>query len=63
MQNRSEKQIMPSKTKINWLFNDVWFYLFMACFDLKIGVFQQTVIRVYYIHKEHPLKEQMYNLE
>ena len=49
-QNRAEKQIMPTKT-INCLFNDVWCYLFIACFDWKIGVFQQTVIRVYYILK------------
>ena len=48
-QNRTEKQIMPSKTAINWLFNDIWCYLFIACFDWKIGVFKQTVVRVYYI--------------
>ena len=39
-QNGAEKQIMPSKTSVNWLFNDVWCYLFIACFDLKISVFQ-----------------------
>ena len=50
-QNRTEKQIMPSKTIPNWLFNDVWCYLFIACYDWKIGVFQQTVVRVYYILK------------
>ena len=48
-QNRTEKQIMQSKTTINWLFNDIWCYLFIACFDWKITVFQQTVERVYYI--------------
>ena len=42
-QNRKEKQIMSSKTTVNWLFNDIWCYL--GCFDWKIGVFQQTVLR------------------
>ena len=44
-QKRTEKQIMPSKTSVNWLFNDIWFYLVIGCFDWKIGVFQQTVLR------------------
>ena len=48
-QNRTEKQIMSSKTTINWLFNDTWCYFFIVCFDWKIGVFQQTDVRVYYI--------------
>ena len=43
---------MPSKTTINWLFNDKWYYLFMAYFDSKIGVFQQTAVRVDYILKK-----------
>ena len=30
-QNRTEKQIMPSKIRINWLFNDISCYLFIAC--------------------------------
>ena len=38
-QNRTEKQIMPFKTTLNWLFNDVWCYLVMSWFDWKIGVF------------------------
>ena len=38
-QNRKEKQIMASKTTVNWLFNDIWCYLLICCFDLKIGVF------------------------
>ena len=42
-QNRIEKQIMPFKTTVNWLFNDIWRYLAIASFDWKIGVFQQTV--------------------
>ena len=48
-QNCAEKQIMPSKTTTNWLFNDIWCYLFIACFDWKIGIFQKTVVRVCYI--------------
>ena len=40
---------MPSKTILNGLFNDM---LFIACFDRKIGLFQQTVVRVYYILKD-----------
>ena len=27
----------------------IYVYSFTACFDGKIGVFQQTVVRVYYI--------------
>ena len=46
-QNRTEKQIMPFKITVNWLFNDIWCYLVIDCFDLKIGVSQQTVVRVY----------------
>ena len=42
---------MASKTTVNLLFNDIWCYLFIACFDLKIDVFQQRVVRVYYILK------------
>ena len=38
------KQIMSSKATINWLFNDIWCYLVIVCFDWKIGVFQQTVV-------------------
>ena len=40
-QNRTEKQVMPVKTAVNWLFNDIWRYLVNGCFDWKIGVFQQ----------------------
>ena len=42
---------MPSKTAKNWLFYFIWYYLLIAYFDWKIGVFQQTVVRVYYILK------------
>ena len=44
-QNGTEKQIMPFKTMINWLFNNIC-YLFIACFDWKTGVFQQTDVSV-----------------
>ena len=47
-QNRSEKQIRPFKT-VNWLFNGIWYYLVIGCFNWKFVVFQQTVVRVYYI--------------
>ena len=57
-QNRTEKQIMPSKTTVNWLFNDIWCYLFITCFDWKIGVFQQTAAKIYYI-----LKEDLYKID
>ena len=45
MQNRTEKQIMPFKTAVNWLFNDIWCYLAIGCFEWKICIFQQTVQR------------------
>ena len=45
-QNRTEKQIMPFKTTVIWLLNDMWCYLVIACFDWKIGAFQQRVVRV-----------------
>ena len=48
-QHRAKKQIMSAKTTINWLFNDLCCYLFIACFDWKTDVFQQAVVRVYYI--------------
>ena len=44
-QNPTEKQIMPFKTTVNWLFTDIWCYLVIGCFDWKIVVFQQTVLR------------------
>ena len=36
---------MPFKTTVNCLFIDIWCYLVIGCFDWKIGVFQQTVVR------------------
>ena len=43
--NVKKKQILPFKTAVNWLFNDIWHYLIISCFDWKIDVFQQTVVR------------------
>ena len=43
---------MPFQTKVNWLFNDILCYLVIGYFDWNIVVFQQTVVRVYYILKE-----------
>ena len=43
--NGTEKQIMLLKTTVNCLLNDKWCYLVIGCFDWKIGVFQQTVVR------------------
>ena len=45
-------RICPPKQQINWLFNDIWRYLVIACFDWKLGVFQQAVWRIYYILNE-----------
>ena len=44
-QNRSEKQTMPFKTAVNWLFNDIWCCLVIVCFNWEIGVFQKTVVK------------------
>ena len=46
-----KKPFLLSKTRINWLFNDIRCYLFIACVNWKIGVFQQRLFRVYYILK------------
>ena len=35
-QNRTEKQIMLFKTTVNCLFNDLWCYLAIGCFNWKI---------------------------
>ena len=59
-QNRTEKQIMPSRTVINCLFNDIWCYLFIASFDWKIGYIQQTVVRGYHILNERRLNRKPY---
>ena len=34
-----------------WLFKDIWCYLFISCFDWKVGVSRKTVVMVYYIRK------------
>ena len=47
--NCTEKQIMPFKTTVNWLFNDIWCYLVIGCFNWKICIFQQTDVSVYYV--------------
>ena len=31
-ENRTEKKIIPSKSTINWLFNNIWCYLFITGF-------------------------------
>ena len=43
---QKNKLYRPKQT-VNWLSNDTLCYLFIACFDCKIDVFQQTVVRVY----------------
>ena len=45
LQNSTGKQIMLFKTTVNCLFNYIWRYLFIGCFNWKIGIFQQTVVR------------------
>ena len=42
---------MPFKTTVNWLFNDIWCHLVIGCFNWKIGVFVQTVVRTSYPRK------------
>ena len=39
-----QKNKLRLKTTINWLFNDISCYLFIACFDWKIGVFHGFII-------------------
>ena len=48
---------MSFKATINWLFNDIWRYLVIDCFDLKIGVLLQTVARVFFISLLHLFDE------
>ena len=40
----AERKKNATQNKNNWLFNDVWCYLVLGCFDWKIAVFQQTVV-------------------
>ena len=63
LQNRTEKQIMSSKITINWPFNDIWCYLFIASLDSKIYVFQKTVVRVYYILNDTHVEELLFYWE
>ena len=44
-QKLTAKQILSFKTTVKWLFNDIWCYIVIGCFDWKIRVFQQTVLR------------------
>ena len=50
-QNRTEKQIMPFKTTVNWLFNDTWCYLVIVCFDWKLAFFFKQLWGAYCILK------------
>ena len=45
-QNESEHFKKFRHAFVNWLFNDIRRCLVIGCFDWKIGVFQQTVVRV-----------------
>ena len=36
---------MPFKATLNWLFNDIWFYLVIGSFGWKTFIFQQTGVR------------------
>ena len=60
LQNLTEKQVMPSKITINRLLGDIC-YLFIACFDWKVGIFQQTFVRVYCILSFTILELDQYN--
>ena len=44
------QNLTVKKITINLLFNDMC-YLFIDCFDWKIGLYRQTVVRGYYILK------------
>ena len=56
-QNRTEKQIMLFKTKVNWLFNDTWCYFVIIAFIVKLTFFNKQLLispvrnMVYYILK------------
>ena len=36
---------MLFKATANCLFNDIWCYLVIECFDWRIGIFQQTIVK------------------
>ena len=44
---QENKLCHPKQQWIGYLI--IWCHLFIACCDFKTGVFQQTVVRVYYI--------------
>ena len=50
---------MPFKTTVNWVFNDIH-YLVIGSVDCKIGVFEQRVIKVYYVLKSPATKRLSY---
>ena len=56
-QNRTEKQIMLFKTKVNWLFNDTWCYFVIIVFIVKLTFFNKQSLlspvrnMIYYILK------------
>ena len=56
-QSHAEKQIMPFKTTLHWLFDDIWRCIGIGCLNWKIGVFQQTVVRVFNILNPDPNKQ------
>ena len=47
---------MPFRTTLNSLFNDIWYCSVIGCFDWKIGLFQQAVVRVYCILNKRSIK-------
>ena len=44
-QNCTEKQVMLFKATVNCLFDDIWCYLIIDCFDWKITAFWEAVVR------------------
>ena len=52
-QNRTEKQIMPSKTAINWLFNDIWCYLFFVLIEKLFFLFFKKQLQGFIIKSKN----------
>ena len=42
-QNRTEKQIMPIKTTVNWLLNYIWCYFVIDCLIEKLAFFNKQL--------------------
>ena len=58
--NLTEKQFMSSKATLNWVFNDMRCYLVICCFDWKIDLFQQAVVRfIIFLNGKTPLCKQI----